>query len=197
MRKGFREFGIVFNPLVDVDMVGYFLFQDFGRSIGVSEVPGDQHDGFFQGFDLPGQHLVVGVSGDEDDEVEVPVHTEFEGLQGIPDIDSFFVSFSVFQVVNPLVMEDDVVFYQGIFEPAVTLYGVVFFCALGVVTAFEIVDFREDAGFFFLAVMLRNTGPDVVEQVDEVDLFPRGKALADFAEIATVDEEADGVYFGG
>ena len=64
------------------------------------------------------------------------------------------MSLSVFQVVNPLVMEDDVVFYQGIFESAVTFYGVVFFGALGVVTPFEIVDFREDAGFFFLAVVL-------------------------------------------
>ena len=92
-------------------------------------------------------------------------------------------------------MENDIVFYQGIFKSSIILDSVVFFSALCIVTSLEVMDFRQNAGFLFKAVMLRDTCSDVIKQIDKVNLICRSKSLVNFAEIATVDEEADGVYY--
>ena len=79
-------------------------------------MPREEDGGDLQGFEFPGEHLIISVSGDHNHEIEIAVHGHLICLQREPDIDTLLVRRAVRQVVYVFVMEYDIVFYQPVLK---------------------------------------------------------------------------------
>ena len=116
-------------------------------------------------LELACQHLVVSVSADKDHIVEVAVKSHFICVQGEPCVDTLFNDASLRVRTQVLVMEDDVVLDESVFECPFAVQKVSVLCILDSEASSVIMCFSDVQEFPVDAEVLGDEFRDEAEKV--------------------------------